>query len=330
MKEEKLNIRKGSFIVCDIQKEYAEHLLSLLSNLFLSEYEFHYFQEIEKAEMFYKDSEVDVLLIDETSYKTSTQMINSKKVFVITEDRESESYPDRIMIFRYQSSDSIIKIFKTALNRMEEQKSKVRKSGVSSQKKGTRKIRDEPTMKGIIGVYSPIHRIGKTSFAIRLGKKIARNTPVLYINMEGYSGENYYFKEGERETLADLLYYIKQERTDYGLKISSMTGQFENMDYIMPMSNEYDLRNVRKEEWLELFQIILDQCIYEVILLDLGDCIDGLYEILERCNKIYMPYISTGISNAKINQYENNLRVSGHVNILKKTVKKQMKTECKV
>ena len=53
-----------------------------------------------------------------------------------------------------------------------------------------------------------------------------------------------------------------------------------------------DLRDVRKEEWLSLLDTVAEKCIYEAVILDLGDSIDGLYDILERCGRVYTPYIS--------------------------------------
>ena len=112
---------------------------------------------------------------------------------------------------------------------------------------------------------------------------------------------------------------------DHGLKISSMTGQIGRLDYIRPMENVMDLRDVREEEWLRLFGMIAEKCAYEAVILDLGDGIDGLYEILERCSRVYTPYISDPVALAKLKQYEDNLREAGHENILRHTVKKLMR-----
>ena len=63
----------------------------------------------------------------------------------------------------------------------------------------------------------------------------------------------------------------------------------------------------------------------DTVILDLGDCVDGLYEILRRCVKVYTPYIRDGISEAKLQQYEDNLRQTGYEDILSRTVKRVMK-----
>ena len=165
--------------------------------------------------------------------------------------------------------------------------------------------------------------MGKTNFAIKLGKQLARKREVLYLNMEGYSGGSYYFPDGPSQNLGDLIYYIKQETGDPGIRISSMAGQTGGMDYIMPMENEKDLREVKSEEWMLLLDTILENCIYEVIILDLGECITGLYDILRRCARVYTHYLEEGAAEAKIRQYEENLRVLGYGDVLQKTVKKR-------
>ena len=87
---------------------------------------------------------------------------------------------------------------------------------------------------------------------------------------------------------------------------------------------EQDFREVTKEEWNQLLDLILEKSIYKVIILDLGDTVDGLYDLLGRCSKVYTPYIEEGAAKAKLNQYEENLRSAGYGEILKKTVRRRM------
>ncbi len=77
--------------------------------------------------------------------------------------------------------------------------------------------------------------------------------------------------------------------------------------YIAPIRAEQDFREVTKEEWNQLLDLILEKSIYKVIILDLGDTVDGLYDLLGRCSKVYTPYIEEGAAKAKLNQYEENL-----------------------
>ncbi len=177
----------------------------------------------------------------------------------------------------------------------------------------------------LIGVYSPIHRIGKTRFALELGKELARKEPVLYLNLEEYSGGSYYFPDETGQTLADLLYYARQEKGNLGLRISTMAGQDGELDYILPMPYVQDLQGVSGEEWLKLFEKILENCIYQKVILDLGDSVNGLFQILEICHTVYTPYIEDELARAKLNQYAENLRKTGREKVLEKTVQKKLK-----
>lgn len=337
------------FVICDSEKEYSEKLCEMFSEKFQEACQYHLFYESERMRQFYEDHSAKYLLIDEENYKdifrqTSGEGIwneiseKSEYIFFLSDELNSgQEYANQELadqnekktvmkncLFRYQSVDSMIRFILD---------NKERKTNPSPQKKKVQKrdkmranrIRAEPVTRGLIGVYSPVHRIGKTRFALRLGRRLAEDSHVLYLNLEGYSGNEYYFSERKEKNLADLLYFMRQEEVNIGVKISAMAGQSEKMDYIMPMENECDLRNIKREEWVSMIHTIFEKCIYEIIILDLGDCIDGLYDIMSRCDRIYTLYLDEGPAMAKMEQYEHSLTLSGYGDILKKTVKKRVK-----
>ena len=49
-----------------------------------------------------------------------------------------------------------------------------------------------------------------------------------------------------------------------GLKLVGMIRQKGGVDYIPAIRNEQDFRNVDREEWLRLFEAILEKSIYAV------------------------------------------------------------------
>ena len=334
MSEEKRRNVSGSFVVCDEQEDYIEHLFAILSEQLSGEYQFHLFHDPAKMLEFMGAEETEALLIGEKYREKIDDLSKVQRIFVLTDIMKERAENNVIPIFRYQSASQILSQIKSGI--------KIQDRRISVQKNGRKRIRDEPEAvdlqdktksadsrgslqtRGLIGVYSPVHRIGKTRFAIRLGEKLSEQVPVLYINLEGYAGGGYYFPEETEYDLGDLIYCMKQERADHGLKLSSMAGRLGGMDFIMPMENESDMRSVRGEEWISLFDQILEKCIYEVVILDLGDCIDGLYDILRNCSRVYTPYIREGAAIAKLEQYERNLRTTGYGDILSRTVKKQM------
>lgn len=332
MTEEKLKEKNKNFVICDIQREYAEHLFSVLKEQFSGQYQFHLFFDVNMLTEFADYTEIDVLILGEEIEKQISDNLKVHELFILTCMSDCKNRNGNITLFRYQSSEKLISEIKKKSEKSKSVSgSKYRNlssdgitfgSGIT---KGKNRIRDEPEKTEIIGVYSPVHRIGKTKFAIRLGKKLSEKETVLYLNMEGFSGGKLCFPDTGGQDLGDLIYCIRQERGDYGLKISSMTGQIDGMDFIMPVKNEYDIRSVNVCQWLEMMEKIKQQCTYDVLILDLGDCIDGLYEILRKCSRIYTPYISESTAEAKMRQYEENLKESGYSDILSKTIKKEMR-----
>lgn len=327
-------------MICDVQEEYSEHLFQILSEHFEGEYQFHLFHDLQKMRGFFERNSAEILVIGEEYGTEITEKKDSGKKFILTGIPGEREEAENIYLFRYQPAEAMIKMIRkhAGKSRMSKRKNYPKDPGTPgrsvtsqsqageyvSEKRGKVRIRDEPPVRGLIGIYSPVHRIGKTKFALRLGQKMASQVPVLYLNLEGYSGGQHYFSEGADMDLGDLLYFLKQERDDWGLKLAAMAVRKSGMDYIHPMKNEQDLRSVRGEEWIRLLDMVLEKCIYEVIILDLGDAVCGLYEILRKCDRIYTPYIRESAAEAKLEQYEENLRTAGYADILTKTVKKHV------
>ena len=340
MSENKIKGVSGCFVICDVQEEYSDHLFQILSEQFEGEYQFHLFHDLQKMTGFFAKNSAEILVIGEEYGNEAIQKAGALQKFILTGSPGERKDTEDIPLFRYQSAEGMIKMIRKYAGRGRRGSggSGTEKSGVADrngmirsregesvcEKRRTARIRDDPPVRGLIGIYSPVHRIGKTRFALRLGQKAACRVPVLYLNLEGCSGGRYYFQEGADKDLGDLLYFLKQERDDWGLKLSAMAARKNGMDYILPMRNEQDLRSVSGEEWIRLLDMILEKCIYEAVILDLGDAVSGLYDILRKCERIYTPYICEGAAEAKLEQYEESLRAAGYADILAKTVKKRV------
>lgn len=330
----------GHFVLCDVQTGYSENLLKILTEKFQGNYRFHLFNDIRKAAEFSQKVSVDIFVAAEEYSREERRKVDAEKRFLLCGTRGRNAGSGEISLFRYQPADKIMQEIKEKEKREGIPNAGGRKKKMQDQLSGEEELREkeyparsgerrsdissESSIKGLIGVYSPVRRIGKTRFAMHLARQLSQKMPVLYLNMEGNAGGSYYFPENPEQDLGDLIYYIRQDGINPGMKISTMAGQADGMDYIMPMEYEQDVKNVKKEEWLELLDTILEKCIYEAVILDLGDCIDGLYEILRKCAKVYTLYIEEGAALAKLEQYEKNLRASGYGDVLGRTVKRRV------
>lgn len=172
----------------------------------------------------------------------------------------------------------------------------------------------------ILGVYSPVQRIGKTTFALKLGRLLAEKEDVLYLNLETYAGMGGYFQDKEVQNLSHLLYYAKQDKDDIGVRIASMVRQMGKLDYIPPMKVWTDLKSVSTKEWEMLFRKLSTQSIYNTVILDIGDSIEGVFEMLQMCEWILFPYEEDVYAKAKMAQYRYMLNVLKLQELDRKTV----------
>ena len=173
----------------------------------------------------------------------------------------------------------------------------------------------------IIGIFSPLGRCLKTSFALTLGQILSKERAVLYLNMEEYSGFEELMGKGFAHNLSDLLYYVRQDNQNLLYKMNSMIQTINNLDYIPPVQMPADIRTTAWQDWERLFQMLILDSSYEVIVLDIGCGIDENFQLLDMCKKIYMPVLSDAVSQCKIAQFENLVRIWDYPQILEKTEK---------
>ena len=64
-----------------------------------------------------------------------------------------------------------------------------------------------------------------------------------------------------------------------------------------------------------------DHSSYEVVILDIGGAIDGIFQMLDMCKRIYMPVLTDPVSVSKISQFENLVRIWDYPQILARTTK---------
>jgi hypothetical protein len=60
---------------------------------------------------------------------------------------------------------------------------------------------------------------------------------------------------------------------------------------------------------------------YEVVILDIGSETEEVFQLLDRCRRIYMPVLSDRISQCKLAQFENLIRIWDFSQLLPKITK---------
>lgn len=287
-----------NLVICDPDKEYAARLAAYFSGKRELAFQVKTCNCPRQIRSVMDEYTVDILLMAEELYElyAEQEMKNPGRVILLSAKRGQNLLETPVSIFKYQSAENI---FTNLLQICAEENQK----DILRVQKG----------KGgkIIAFYSPVRRLGQTKMALGMGRDLSKKENVLYLNLETYAGLDGHFQDEAQKNLSELLYYLKQERRNLALILAGLIRQVEGVDYIPPVQMPDELRDVSADEWLELFEEILTGSIYDVLILDIGDSIQGLVKILHICDEIYMPVSDDRFAVSKIRQFENMLLQSG-------------------
>lgn len=276
----------SEILICDPEEAYVKKLAEILLLKKEVTAGVRICSSLEYVEKLLEIGNIKVLLIsEEIPYETRKQLFTGKRI-VLTKNRCVDLGVEETELMKYQSIEKLIAVIMKVF---------LENSFHLSKRKGHHGK--------ILGIYSPVHRIGKTTFALKLGKELAEEESVLYLNLETYAGIGGYFRDEENQDLSNLLYYTKQENDAISVRVSSSVQHMGNLDYIPPMKIGTDLKDIEMQEWKALFEKLSEQSVYDTIVVDIGDSIRNIFEMIEMCDWIFIPFAEDVYAKSKMNQW---------------------------
>ena len=118
----------------------------------------------------------------------------------------------------------------------------------------------------------------------------------------------------------------KEEQSNIGTVLTTIVRHSENLDYIVPMPVSEDIKEIDSEEWIRLIQKIIEQSIYEIVILDMDEGVRDIYRVLRICNEIHMLTIDEPVAEAKVAQFEAELELLGYEDVRRKIIRKKQRT----
>ena len=290
--------------VCDSQEAYASKLVEYINRKETFPFQARYFSNLEKIKEFSARQEIEVLLLSEKYYLPELPLEGVDKVFVLQESIDFEVVEGEAL-WKYQSCETLLKELLSLLaNNPGKTAHIMRKQGLH-----------------VTGFYSPVKRSLQTTFALTMGQLLAKRGRTLYVNLEGYSGLEKLLGKEFSHDLSDLLYYLQTGKNSISYYLPSITERLGNLEVLPPMRCQMDLISISPREWLQLFYEIEVCTEYEYLLLDLSDSVQGLFELLQQCDRIFTITAEDGVALAKIDQYEKMLQQCRYEDIMQKTQK---------
>lgn len=277
-------------VICDREIRYANGLGENIAEREDLAVKVYVCSSLERVLELEQAKRIHIFIVDEEITYAQRTQIGANQVFVLTRGKVADLGEEEWAIGKYQCADEIIRqIFEFYVDRTKENVMRC------MNKERAR----------MVAVYSPIHRVGKTSFALALGRACAKSKKVLYLNLEEYAGME--MPQDTNMNLGDLLYYMRQGNGNLGIRLQSAVSEHEGLNVVPPIPIVLDLKEVTWEEWEVLINELLENSLYEMVVLDVGESVQGLFSLLEMCDRVYMPVLEDEISRRKLKQYQDNV-----------------------
>lgn len=301
-------MKQKIFAICDSEETYAFRMAEYIVEKGNMPYALHLFTDTEELSIFLQENEIFILMISESAMNR-LQIVRLKleipNVFVL-EETGLEKLENYVYIDKFQSPDKIISAMLEQISGLED---------------WTKERSSQEAQMKMIGIYSPVRRCLQTSFALTMGQLLAKEHKVLYLNFECYSGFSQMFHKEFPADMMDVVYYFKCAKEKLSVRLPSIVQSINGLDFIPPGQSFLDMQGISGDKWMELLQILEKISDYEYLILDLTDSMNGLFELLSHCCKIYTITKDDSFAMAKMHQYEQILQLNEMDDIVGKTVK---------
>lgn len=300
-------MKKLKLAICDKDADYVERFMSYLESQGEIPFELMGFTDIRRMERMYEEKgPIQLVVISEELYERELEKTASHTL-VLTEGR-GKTVVKAWQTDKYQSAREIYKtILELCIEEAEVQIAQTEESPAR-----------------VLGFYSPVKRAMQTAFALALGRSLATRYRVLYVSFEPYAGWRGFLQREGGKDLFDLLYYLKEPEEKFVYRLKQVEQKMGELDYIPPVLAGQNLVYITVREWLSFLKRLKDMGKYDFILLDLSDCLQGLFEILRMCEKVFTVTMPQGTAIGKMEQYEYLLRMYECDDVIGKSVKKQV------
>lgn len=293
-------MQKNVLAICDSEQEYAYRLMDALSNKADFPFEMLTFTSKEKLYESLQRRPVQVLLVAHPDF--SEEMKEWVPRIILLWEGIAPPETDLPGISKYSS---VVRIMKK----------------ITETASGTENIvpfpqTDHPVH--FLGFYTPVRRCLQTTLAFAAGQHLCRAHKVLYLNFERFSGLEALLGRSFEKDFSDLLFHLQKPREEVLGLLYQIAEPVGGMDFVPPAFSGADIMNMNGKEWLRLLAILRGSR-YDYVILDLSDCIQGLFEILQNCARIYTVVRQDAFAAEKLAQYEAVLRQAGCEAVLERT-----------
>lgn len=285
--------------VYDVDPFYAERFSEFINQKEAVPFMAVAFTSLARLKAFAQRQQIEILLVGDEVPDQELEGLDIRQLVRLSEAAMVKAGTPAV--YKYQASDSILREV-MACYQTDEREEQMIAVGARSR---------------VIGVYSPIGRCGKTGFAVTLGQVLARDSKVLFLSLEEFSGFPKLMGSSYSGSFSDLVYYSRQGEFDR-MRLGSVIYDYGGLDYVPPVAYAEDLAQMEGAEVAGLIEKIARECGYDVLIVDVGHFLRNVEALLAVCDVVYAPIKKDVVSEGKIQEWRQYLEDSGRMNLWEK------------
>ncbi|GKX30629.1 chromosome partitioning protein ParA [Vallitalea longa] len=291
---------KLKIIIADNDKGYLNAVSKYLASWDETDFNVISFNDKDLLEDYLKINKVDILLISPSLMNEDINLKNVQVTIMNTPDRIPENMLKYPFIDKYQSGDSIARELLSIFSKNSKDEIIIKKNSVSCE---------------VIGVYSPVGGIGKTTVSLGIAKSYATSRiSTLFISLEEMASYKGILDCNNNNNFSDLLYYIKQKNKNLMMKIEGLKNVDVDtgLNYFSPLACYRDIYEISEDELVRLIEFIKCNSNYERVILDFDSNLsDKNIELMKTCDKVLLLTNIDRISITKLQGLYDNLKKLG-------------------
>lgn len=213
-------MNKKIMAVCDTELDYAKKLAGRISEEKGGLFQVQVYSDLEAVREGSRRLPIDVLLISEAA-AGELGGLGISDICLLTEE-DTDTCGGYKAFYKYQASSSLVREVLLSCGAGE---AEYTAADVSE-----RKVRGRVT-----GVFSPAHCSVKTLWAIEAGLILGERQPVLYMNLEQYTGFEALLGKQYNNDIVDIMFCLGREGKADKQKLEAMYGSYNGLSFIPPM-----------------------------------------------------------------------------------------------
>lgn len=297
--------RKPVLILCDKEEEYAQSMTEFLRRHRGLPWSIRTYMDTVKMMQEEKGNAIDIMVVAERTWKEELSALCPLRTIVLLENG-LDVRNEFVSVDKYQEANKVLQSFlEVYLEIADEGYFHMAEIGKTH----------------FIGMYSPVRRSFQTTFALTMSQMLAVSHKTLYLNFEHFAGISEIAAQAGARDLADLLYFLMAEKDKFQLRLMTIAQHKGNLDYVPPMKSGQNLLTISGEEWQHLLHKVAETGLYEYVIMDLSESMQGLFDILRLCTVVFTMTKGDHIAQGKLAEYERIMQDYSYEDILEKTKK---------